>query len=177
MIFLDFETTGLTSPSVANAAAQPRIIEIGAVKVNDQWEELDTFSELIDPELPLPADIVRITGIQQEQLRGQRTWRVAVTDVAEFFVGERIVVGHNLEFDLSVLHHELRRVGWERRFPFPPVQICTVDGSLHVKGYRLKLTELYNLTQQRTLEQTHRALDDVRALVECFRALAKGVTL
>ena len=173
MIFLDFETTGLNSPSAANLALQPRIIEIGAVKVDEHFNEVAVFTELINPEVPLTSEITRITGIQQHDLDGKRTFRVVVTEVAEFFVGERTLVGHNLEFDLSVLHHELRRTGWERRFPFPPEQICTVDGSLHIKGHRLKLTELYALTTQRTLQQTHRALDDVRALVECFRGMTK----
>jgi DNA polymerase III epsilon subunit-like protein len=171
MIFLDFETTGLTAPSVANPSAQPRIIEIGAVKVDEHFNEVAAFSELIDPEVLLTSEITRITGIHQRDLDGKRKFRVAVHEFAEFFIGERTVVGHNLEFDLSVLHHELKRVGWERRFPYPPEQICTIDGSLHIKGYRLKLTELYSLLHNETLQQTHRALDDVRALVQCFRKM------
>lgn len=173
MIFFDLETTGLTAPSNSNPAVQPRIIEIGAIKVDEQFNEVAVFHEVIDPETLLTEEITRITGLQQRDVEGQRPFCVAVADVAEFFVGERWLVGHNLEFDLTVLHHELRRVGWERRFPYPPAQSCTIDGTMHLKGYRLKLTELYELLHKEPLHQTHRALDDVRALVQCFRRLTE----
>jgi hypothetical protein len=70
-----------------------------------------------------------------------------------------------------VLYFELLRTGWERRFPFPPNQVCTVDSTMHIKGRRMKLTELYEHTQGKPLAQTHRAVDDVRALWECYKAL------
>ena len=71
----------------------------------------------------------------------------------------------------DVLYFELLRYGWERRFPFPPNQVCTVDSTMHMKGRRLKLLELYEITQGKPLAQTHRALDDVRALWECYKVL------
>lgn len=171
MIFLDFETTGLIAPSSSDLGVQPRIIEIGALKVDADFNELGRVNELIDPGIPISDEITRITGIKNPDLKGKRKFSVAALDLTEFFLGERVLVAHNLDFDLSVLYYELLRLNLHRRFPFPPEQICTVDASFHIKGRRLKLTELYEITQKKPLHQTHRAIEDVEALVACYKAL------
>ena len=30
-------------------------------------------------------------------------------------------------FDISMLNYELKRIGYETKFPFPPEQMCTVE--------------------------------------------------
>jgi DNA polymerase III epsilon subunit-like protein len=171
MIVLDFETTGLIAPSVADLEVQPRIIEIGALKLNDRFEEIGRIDELVDPGIPITDEITRITGIKNEDLKGKRKIQTLLPEMAEFFLGEETLIAHNLDFDLSVLYFELQRHGWERRFPFPPNHICTVDASYHIKGRRLKLVELFEITQGKKLNQTHRAIEDVEALALCFKSL------
>ena len=172
IVFLDFETTGLTLPSSADLELQPKIIEIGAIKVHECGTYAE-MSELVDPRQEISAEITKITGIKPEQLRGKRHIEEILPELAQFFVGVRTLVAHNLAFDRDVLYFELLRAGWERRFPFPPNQICTVDSTMHIKGRRMKLTELYEHTQGKPLAQTHRALDDVKALYECYKSLFK----
>ena len=170
IIFLDLETTGLTLPSSADLELQPKIIEIGAIKVHSCGTFAE-FSELIDPQQEISAEITKITGIKPEQLRGKRRIEELLPELAEFFLGAHTLIAHNLAFDRDVLYFELLRAGWERRFPFPPNQVCTVDSTMHIKGRRMKLTELYEHTQGKPLAQTHRALDDVKALRECYQSL------
>ena len=112
-----------------------------------------------------------ITGIKNDQLEGKRVIEEVLPELADFFLGAHTLVAHNLAFDRDVLYFELLRYGWERRFPFPPNQVCTVDSTMHMKGRRLKLLELYEITQGKPLAQTHRAVDDVRALCECYKVL------
>jgi len=171
IIFLDFETTGLLLPSSSDLELQPRIIEIGAIKVDNDMQVVGELSELIDPQQLISEEITRITGIKPKELEGKRKIEEAVPEWAEFFVGATTLVAHNLAFDRDVLYFELLRTGWERRFPFPPKQLCTVDSTMHIKGRRMKLTELYQHTQGEPLAQTHRALDDVRALFACYEVL------
>lgn len=171
IILLDFETTGLTLPSSADLELQPRIIEIGAIKVSDRGSVVAEMGELIDPKQEISAEITKITGIKPDQLKGKRTLEEVLPELADFFLGAHTLVAHNLAFDRDVLYFELLRHGWERRFPFPPNQVCTVDSSMHMKGRRLKLLELYEITQGKPLAQTHRAVDDVRALWECYKVL------
>ena len=171
IILLDFETTGLTLPSSSDLELQPKIIEIGAIKVTESMNVVAELSELIDPKQEISAEITKITGIKPEQLKGKRHIEEIIPELAEFFLGASTLIAHNLAFDRDVLYFELLRCGWERRFPFPPNQICTVDSTMHIKGRRMKLTELYEHTQGKPLAQTHRALDDVKALFECYKAL------
>jgi DNA polymerase III epsilon subunit-like protein len=171
IILLDFETTGLILPSSSDLVLQPRIIEIGAIKVSDRGSVVAELGELIDPRQEISAEITKITGIKPEQLKGKRTIEEVIPELADFFLGAHTLVAHNVAFDRDVLYFELLRTGWERRFPFPPNQVCTVDSTMHIKGRRMKLTELYEHTQGKPLAQTHRAVDDVRALWECYKAL------
>jgi DNA polymerase III epsilon subunit-like protein len=171
IILLDFETTGLILPSSSDLVLQPRIIEIGAIKVSDKGSVVAELGELIDPKQEISAEITKITGIKPEQLKGKRTIEEVIPELADFFLGAHTLVAHNVAFDRDVLYFELLRTGWERRFPFPPNQVCTADSTMHIKGRRMKLTELYEHTQGKPLAQTHRAVDDVRALWECYKAL------
>jgi DNA polymerase III epsilon subunit-like protein len=171
IILLDFETTGLILPSSSDLVLQPKIIEIGAIKVSDKGSVVAELGELIDPRQEISAEITKITGIKPEQLKGKRTIEEVIPELADFFLGAHTLVAHNVAFDRDVLYFELLRTGWERRFPFPPNQVCTVDSTMHIKGRRMKLTELYEHTQGKPLAQTPRAVDDVRALWECYKAL------
>ena len=171
IILLDFETTGLILPRSSDLVLQPKIIEIGAIKVSDRGSVVAELDELIDPRQEISAEITKITGIKPEQLKGKRTIEEVIPELADFFLGAHTLVAHNVAFDRDVLYFELLRTGWERRFPFPPNQVCTVDSTMHIKGRRMKLTELYEHTQGKPLAQTHRAVDDVRALWECYKAL------
>jgi DNA polymerase III epsilon subunit-like protein len=171
IILLDFETTGLTLPSSSDLELQPKIIEIGAIKVSDKGSIVSELWELVDPKQEISAEITKITGLKPEDLKGKRTIEELIPELASFFLGTHTLVAHNLAFDRDVLYFELLRTGWERRFPFPPNQICTVDATMHIKGRRMKLVELYEHTQGKPLAQTHRALDDVKALWECYKTL------
>lgn len=77
------------------------------------------------------------------------------------------MIAHNLWFDLNMLVNDLRRIGAEFRFPYPPKQVCTVEAYQHVRGRREKMTEMYERIMGEPLAQTHRALDDARALQRC----------
>ena len=65
-IIFDTETTGLLLPSSAPLEKQPRIIELGALKV-DANGVLDELNQLLDPEQTITAEITKITGITPDQ--------------------------------------------------------------------------------------------------------------
>ena len=91
-------------------------------------------------------------------------------EIEEAFMGVHRLMAHNLPFDMGMLTNELRRLGRQYAFPYPPNQVCTVQlANEMIYGRRAKLTELYEKTMGKPLAQTHRALDDVRALVEVIR--------
>lgn len=172
MIVFDWETTGLLKPEVADLAAQPHGIEIGCIKLDKKYREVDRYEALMKPGIDIDEELhKRITKLTNADLADKPIFLELVDELAEFFLGEDTLVAHNLQFDLGVLVVELKRIGREHSFPYPPRGICTVDASKHLQGKRLRLIELYELRLGRKLAQTHRAMDDVKALVEIVKEM------
>ena len=94
-VVFDLETTGL------NSGNGDSIIEIGAVKFRNN-EIIDRYDELIYPNRLLPDEIIKITGITDDMLKGKRTEKDCVVDFMRW-VGDSIMVAHNARFDISFL--------------------------------------------------------------------------
>ncbi len=165
-LVFDTETTGLLKPSGSPLAEQPRIIELALVET-DGARILRSGAWLLDPGCELSEEITKITGLRTEDVRGKPKFVELLEElIADWFLGATGMLAHNMPFDHGMLLTELRHLGREHRFPWPPAQMCTVDEFLHLHGRRMKLTELYEQTFGRPLAQTHRALDDTTALAE-----------
>lgn len=168
VIILDTETTGLPLPSSANLEEQPQIIEFAAIKCStNTGRVLGEISQLIDPGVPIPEEITKITGITDKHVKGKPTFAEFLPDLAKFFKNADMMVAHNLPFDKSMMEFELRRLGIED-FPWPPKEQCSVELFEHLLGYRPKLKDLFEHYTGNPLNQTHRALDDVQALMTCI---------
>lgn len=175
MILFDTETTGLVGPSAMPIAKQPYIIELCAVRLNDKTlKEEEHIDVLINPGVPISAEITRITGIKEEDVKGKPPFAAYYDQICELFLGQRMMVAHNCDFDSNLMMYDLRRIGKEHRFPWPPRRLCTVEASLFIKGHRLKLGELYEHCTGRKLVGAHRAINDVRAMADCVRWLVKN---
>jgi DNA polymerase III epsilon subunit-like protein len=174
VIVFDNETTGLVGPDALPIDKQCHIIEFAAVKLDKNLKEIGTLEFMANPGIPLTAEIVKITGIRDSDLKDKKPFGAHIHDLQEFFLGERELAAHNCEFDASVLRDELRRAGKEFRFPWPPLRLCTVELTTHLKGHRLKLGDLYAMaTKGKELKGAHRAINDVRALCDCIRWMRK----
>src|SRR6478672_5271870 len=100
-IVLDVETTGLRP-------FQQRLIEICALKIRE-GETVDVFTTLLNPEKRLPRFITELTSITEEMVLGAPRF-AAIADNLLHFLGERLIVGHNVRFDISFVNAELARV-------------------------------------------------------------------
>ena len=167
----DNETTGLLKPEVSDLSQQPKIIEFAVVAIDQSYDRLSEHSWLIHPGEDITPEIPKITGLKNEDLRGKPSFIQVLPEIEQVFLGKHRVMAHNLPFDWGMLTNELKRVGREYAFPYPPIQQCTVQlASDLIFGRRAKMTELYEKTLGKPLAQTHRALDDVNALVEIISA-------
>lgn len=177
IIVLDTETTGLLEPEAADISLQPHIIEFAAIKLNNTPDggifELDRIEFKCNPEMPLPAIITKITGLKDEDLAGAPLLIDKVGELQEFFVGSRVLVAHNAGFDVGVLWYELVRLGLQKKFPWPPRHICTVESTMQIKGHRLNLANLHGHLFGEKFAGAHRAMVDVEALTRCFEKLVK----
>ena len=101
-VAFDLETTGL----------RPRfdtIIEIGAVRMKN-GEELERFQSFVDPGVPLRQDVVQLTGITDEMLRGAPKLEEVLPQFMEF-VGDSVLVAHNAEFDTCYIRRNCQALG------------------------------------------------------------------
>ena len=99
---LDLETTG-TAPG--NSA----ITEIGAVLYKG-GEELGSFQTLVDPGREIPPFITVLTGITHAMVINAPKIEEAFPTFLEF-LGDAVIVGHNVRFDLSFLNAAATRLG------------------------------------------------------------------
>jgi DNA polymerase III epsilon subunit-like protein len=177
-VLIDTETTGLVKPEGTELSLQPHIIEIGALKINDDFEVIGQMDLLLCPPVPLPEIITKITGITQAQLEGKPAFSSIYKQLVDLFFGCHTFIAHNAAFDAALLRFELERIEKLTKFPWPPIHYCTVEQSIWVKGHRLKLSELYKIaTGEDEIRGAHRAINDTRAMLECYKWLKKNSPL
>jgi DNA polymerase III epsilon subunit-like protein len=175
MIVFDTETTGLLKPMSIPLSEQPEIIELGVLKLDDiTLEETAAFNALVKPKgLPLPPKITEITGLRDEDLLLAKPFAAYFNTLADFMVGERTMVGHNLSFDVSMLTLELTRLDFMAKFPWPRNHWCTVEINKHRFLKWPTQDELYTHYFARKPSGAHRALADVRNLAQIVREMRK----
>lgn len=170
-IVLDTETTGLLNPFGSDVNKQPRITEIAAIKLNDDLEEIERLDQLINPEIPIPEEITKITNITDKMVKDKPTFAAYFNVFSSFCFGVDYFVAHNASFDQSIIFYNLMRINKHMCFPWPPNVYCTIEQSRHIEGNRLKLAELYKIATGKEIIGAHRAMNDVEATVDCFRYL------
>lgn len=154
---VDLETTGLGSSS-------HRILEIGLVVLRG-GRVVERFATLIDVEVPIPAMIAELTGIDASVTRAAPTEAAAIARLAEILRREKVevLVAHNAGFDRAFLER-----AWTRHLPsfeLPPF-LCSLR--LARKWIRAPRYGLGALVEQLGIPpaERHRALGD--ALMTSF---------
>ncbi len=101
-IVLDTETTGF-EPSEGH-----RIVEIGAVELNNHMPTGRTYHQYINPERMMPKEAFEVHGLGDDFLRDKPLFKHIGAAFLEF-VGDAPLVIHNAAFDMKFLNAEL---GW-----------------------------------------------------------------
>lgn len=158
---VDLETTGAT-------ASTCQITEIGAVKYVG-GELTGTFQTLVNPGVPIPPMIVVMTGITQVMVVEAPSIGEALPSFLEF-LGEAVVVGHNIRFDLSFLNAAAQQLGYDRIANRSVDTLGLARRLIRSEVRNLKLSSLAAYLRS-PITPTHRALDDARATAHVFWAL------
>lgn len=170
IIVFDTETTGLLSPNAAGLAGQPYIIEFYGVKIDENFQVLDEFETYIKPPMDIPPIITKITGISDEMVEDAPSLEEVAPKLAGFFANTTEMVAHNLAFDKAMVGNTAIRAGF-KEFPFPEIETCTVQKSMSLEQRRISLTRLHELLTGKPFKDSHRARNDVNALVRCYFAM------
>jgi DNA polymerase III epsilon subunit-like protein len=138
------------------------------VKLDDDLNFIDDIETFVKPPVPIPDIVTKITGITDATVANAPTFVQLYNEWVDFFIGERIVVGHHVTFDLGVLYCELARHSYEFHFPWPATWLCTVEKSMSIEHRRLTLSKLHELATGQPHEGAHRAKADVIATIKGF---------
>lgn len=148
----DFETTG-------TSAKFDKVIEIGIVKIRN-GKIADTFQSYINPGRPIPYFITLMTGITNSDVNDAPYFDEIYPCIKEF-VGDSILVAHNLNFDYSFLKYECMNADLQL---LPNPAICTLKlakrlfPEIQSKSLR-SLTKHFNIRHR----NVHRGLGDALA--------------
>ncbi|HSG17171.1 MAG TPA: exonuclease domain-containing protein, partial [Anaerolineae bacterium] len=159
-VAIDLETTGLDPSSEA-------IIEVAAVTFRDE-EIVDEWSSLVNPNCDLPAFITRLTGISQDMVDGAPEMFLLRPRLKRL-LGEHILVGHNVAFDLGFLHAADLVWGNRRLDTLELASILLPGAGRYGLGALVNHLGLPGSGEG----QAHRALDDARWTAYLFMELGR----
>ena len=169
-IILDTETTGL------EVQQGHRVIEIGAVLLNDRKKSTDHFHTYLNPSRLIDEEASKVHGITNEDLNDQPAFEEIAEEFLEFIEGSTIVI-HNAAFDVGFLNNELKLASSK----YPKLEeICEIEDSLSIArdkfpGQRNSLDALASRYEISGYDRTfHGALLDANILADVYMFLTGG---
>ena len=127
-VAFDLETTGLSSQ-------KDEIIEIGAVRMQG-GKELERFQTFVNPRRRLEQKIVELTGITDAMLADAPSIETVLPEFLEF-VGDRVLVAHNADFDTGFIREACRKQGLPYGFTSVDTLILSQNLLPHLNKFKL----------------------------------------
>jgi DNA polymerase III subunit epsilon len=160
---LDIETTG-------GAPADLGITEIAAQRYRGGQLEGE-FATLVNPGVAIPPFITVLTGITQAMVIEAPRVPEVLPSFLEF-LGDAVIVGHNVRYDLSFLRAASERHGYGR---IPNRSVDTLGLARRLVGSDARNLKLGTLAAhfRSPVTPSHRALDDTRATAHVFWSLVE----
>lgn len=162
-VCVDCETTGLDTKN-------DKIIEVAAVKFTTD-AILEQVEWLIDPECTIPEESVKIHNITQDMVAGKPKIAEVLPQLMEF-IGDEIIVGHSVSFDLDILASSAERAGMIFKSGANRV-IDTLRLARHYGEAPSNSLDVLRRHFNIAEEGAHRAMNDVIVNIDVFRYLAK----
>lgn len=148
----DLETTG------GNHQVD-KVIEIGLIQIKN-LKIVKEINYLINPEIPIPEFIQKLTNIREEDVKHSPTIDEVIEEILEF-MGDSILVAHNTSFDIPFFNSVLRRLGKKE---LENKAICTNLMTKYLIPNLLNsnlnyMSKVFGIPHHKA----HRALDDAKA--------------
>ena len=164
-VCLDCEATGLDTN-------EDKIIEIASIEFTFD-QKLAKYESLIDPNRPIPVESQSIHHISNEMVKGKPKIAEVLSSFLEKFFDGKILVGHNIDYDIALIHSEAKRAH----------SPCNIKENKSIDT--LRLARLYGESPTNSLESlrhhfnipeegAHRAMSDVQVNIEVFKYLSKN---
>ena len=170
LIVLDTETTGL------EVEQGHRIIEVGAVTLEDRKRTDLHFHSYLNPQRSIDEEAEKVHGLSMERLANEPEFSEIAESFLEFVEGNVLVI-HNAAFDLGFLNAELKRASSN----YPALEeICEIEDTLVMArskfpGQRNSLDALANRFEISGYDRSfHGALLDANILADVYIHLTGG---
>ncbi len=162
LAFVDIETTG-------SHYERDRITEIAIKTISTH--EVTIWESLINPQVYIPQNIQRLTGISPEMVSSQPSFEELAKEIKEELEG-KIFIAHNARFDYGFIKASFKRIGID----FKPKVLCTVKLS-RLLFPNQERHNLDTIIQAHDLEVSarHRALGDADLLFQFWQVCEKEV--
>jgi DNA polymerase-3 subunit epsilon len=155
LVIFDLETTGLDM-------VKDRVIQLSYIKVFPDGKEV-RGNELINPEKPIPDEVVALTGISNDDVKDKPTFKQLAAKFCEVFTGSDIAGFNSNHFDVPLLAEEFLRAGID--FDFSKCRLIDAQTIFH-KMERRNLAAAYKFYCGRRMDddfEAHRADQDTEA--------------
>ena len=170
LIVLDTETTGL------EVEQGHRIIEVGAVTLEDRKRTDLHFHSYLNPQRSIDEEAEKVHGLSMERLANEPEFSEIAESFLEFVEGNVLVI-HNAGFDIGFLNAELKRASSN----YPTLEeICEIEDTLVMArskfpGQRNSLDALANRFEISGYDRSfHGALLDANILADVYIHLTGG---
>lgn len=159
---IDLETTGLHPQ-------WDSILEMSAIKYHC-GHEVDRFDELVDPQYHIDPFVTKLTGIDDDLVSDADTVDVVLGRFLNF-IGDLVVVGHNVNFDLNFLYDNDMQY-FNQQFSNDFVDTMRLSRKLLPAMKHHRLSDISEVLHIRN-KKAHRAWSDCEATVSCLYKLYK----
>ena len=169
LIVLDTETTGL------EVAQGHRLIEIGALEIQNRRVQGGTFHHYLNPDRDSDPGALNVHGLTRQFLSDKPRFPAIAKALLDFVRGAEVLI-HNAEFDAGFINAELARAGFAEKLE----TVCTVTDTLLLarKKHVGQKNGLDPLCQRYGIDTSHRklhgALKDAQLLAEVYLAMTAG---
>lgn len=178
----DTETTWFINKKELDLERQPHIIQFAGIfgELGSDWKfrEEKKIDIVINPKIPIPFGSSEIHHIYDIDVKNAPYIEDVIDSFLSYINDSDIIIGHNIEYDESMILLELNRLN--KAYEYKPKQvICTMNTTINFcklpkklstsPGYkRPKLWELHKKLFWKYFVWAHDAMVDVESTLKCF---------
>ncbi len=181
LFVFDTETTGFVERD-GPLEVQPYIVQFSGILL-EMWSdkkltEVSRIDAYVKPPISIPFWASQVHGIYDKDVADKDIIRDQMDTFLSFLNRADIVIGHNIEYDESVINYELQRLGRKGDY-HPQKTLCTMKSTVDFCaipgrgiGFKFpKLNEIYKKLFWDYFEGAHSAMYDVEATVRVLQRL------